>query len=147
MYEFAILLHLLAATIWTGGHLVLAIGILPGVLKNTDLAFIRAFESAYEKVGIPALIIQILTGVWISYSIWPTGEGLLELASPISKLIAVKLSLLLLTVLFAIDARLRIIPNLTSANLYSLAWHIIPVTIFSVLFAAAGVLFRFGYFN
>jgi hypothetical protein len=53
--------------------------------------------------------------------------------------IAVKLMLLLLTAAFAIDARVRIIPRLRSETLPALAWHIIPVTILSVLFVVLGV--------
>ena len=80
------------------------------------------------------------------HTLWPADETLLTLSSLISKLIAVKMALLLLTALFAIDARLRIIPNLTPIRLKSLAWHIIPVTIFLLLFATSGLLYRFGYF-
>ncbi|WP_315980488.1 hypothetical protein [Aliamphritea spongicola] len=43
------LLHVLAATVWTGGHLVLAVGVLPRVLKHSDVAYIKAFESGFEK--------------------------------------------------------------------------------------------------
>jgi hypothetical protein len=46
---------------------------------------------------------------------------------------------------FAIDARLRVIPVLSEKNLSVMAWHIIPVTIFSVLFVVAGVSFRTGW--
>ncbi|MBF3283866.1 copper transporter, partial [Pseudomonas aeruginosa] len=48
-------LHLLGAAIWVGGHLVLALGILPGALRRRDPQAIRAFEQVYERIGIPAL--------------------------------------------------------------------------------------------
>ncbi|MEV1968220.1 hypothetical protein ABZR56_17340, partial [Pseudomonas aeruginosa] len=41
--------------IWVGGHLVLALGILPGALRRRDPQAIRAFEQVYERIGIPAL--------------------------------------------------------------------------------------------
>ncbi len=34
MYATILLLHILGATIWTGGHLVLAVTILPRVLRE-----------------------------------------------------------------------------------------------------------------
>ena len=33
-----LIFHLLAATIWVGGHLVLALGFLPKALKNKDFS-------------------------------------------------------------------------------------------------------------
>ena len=50
------------------------------------------------------------------------------------------------TVAFALDARLRLIPRLSEQNLGALAWHIVPVTIVSVLFVVVGVSFRTGWF-
>jgi putative copper export protein len=144
MYSYILLLHVLAATIWTGGHLVLATTILPRVLKEKSTSDLLRFESGYERIGIPALIIQVATGLWLAHNLMPEIGLWFSVGNPISRLILVKLILLLLTVLFAIDARLRIIPNLTDRNLMSLAYHIIPVTIISVLFVIVGVSFRTG---
>ena len=144
MYKYILLLHVLAATIWTGGHLVLAITILPGALKQRSPSDLLRFESGYERIGIPALIIQVVTGVWLAYNLMPDIGKWFNFDNPISGLIFVKLNLLLLTALFAIDARLRIIPKLTEQNLMSLAYHIIPVTVISVLFVIVGVSFRTG---
>lgn len=65
--------------------------------------------------------------------------------NPLSRLIGFKLILLTITIALAIDARLRIIPKLSEKNLTSLAWHIIPVTVVSVLFVVVGVSFRTGW--
>jgi len=62
----------------------------------------------------------------------------------VSTLIVAKLTLLVLTVALAVDARIRIIPNIASDNLKTLAFHIIPVTIISVLLVIIGVGFRTG---
>ncbi len=144
MYKYILLFHVLAATIWTGGHLVLEIAILPKVLKERSPSDLLRFESAYEKVGIPALIIQVITGVWLAHNVIPDIGMWFNLDNPISRLIIAKLSLLLLTFVFAIDARLRIIPNLTEQKLASLAYHITTITIISVLFVIVGVSFRTG---
>ena len=144
MYSYILLLHVLAATIWTGGHLVLATTILPRVLKEKSTSDLLRFESGYERIGIPALIIQVIIGLWLAHNLMPEIGLWFSVGNPISRLIFVKLILLLLTVLFAIDARLRIIPNLTDRNLMPLAYHIIPVTIISVLFVIVGVSFRTG---
>ena len=100
MYKIIILIHLLAATIWTGGHLILGISILPRAFKESSTQDLLKFESGFEVVGIPALIIQVVTGVYLALN------------------------------------------RITEKNLSSLAYHIVPVTIFSVLLVIVGVSFR-----
>ena len=48
MYGLALLLHILAATIWTGGHIVLSVVVLPKVLRERSPARLLEFESVYE---------------------------------------------------------------------------------------------------
>ena len=62
---FIILFHIIAAAIWTGGHLVLAIGFLPKALKDQDPSIIDFFESSYERIGTPALLFQVITGFYL----------------------------------------------------------------------------------
>jgi len=62
----------------------------------------------------------------------------------VSMLIVAKLTLLVLTVGLAVDARVRIIPKIGSDNLKTLALHIILITIVSVFFVIIGVGFRTG---
>ncbi len=146
MYGVMLLVHVLAATIWTGGHLVLAIAILPRVLRERSPARLLDFESAYERVGIPALFVQVATGLWLAHRMVPEPSRWLSFADPVATLVGVKLLLLATTVGFALDARLRLIPKLSEKNLTALAWHIVPVTIVSVLFVVVGVSFRTGWF-
>lgn len=145
MYGVLLLLHILAATVWTGGHLVLALTVLPRVLKEKSPKELLRFESAYERLGIPALLVQVATGLWLAHRLVPDVGQWLSFGSPISRLIGAKILLLGITVALAADARIRIIPKLSEENLTSLAWHIIPVTIVSVLFVIVGVSFRTGW--
>lgn len=144
MYPTLLALHVLGATVWTGGHLVLALAVLPRALKERSPKTLLAFESGFEKIGIPALLVQVLTGLGLAQRIVRAGEWF-ELATPQARLIVLKLALLAATALLAVDARLRLIPNLTERNLVALAWHVWPVTLLSVLFVIAGVGFRFGW--
>ncbi len=140
-----VFLHILAATVWTGGHLVLSTVVLPKVLKERSPEMLHSFESAYERIGIPALIIQVVTGFWLAYQLLPDVSQWFDLDNPVSRPIAAKIVLLVITILFALDARLRLIPNLSKENLSAMAWHIVPVTVVSVLFVFVGVAFRTGW--
>jgi len=144
MHKYVLLLHVLSATVWTGGHLVLALAVLPRVLKERSTAELLRFESAYEKIGMPALAIQVLTGLWLAYSLVPDFGSWFAADNAVSQLILLKLILLLLTVLVAVDARLRIIPRLSADSLPAMARRIGAVTLLSVLFVVVGVSFRTG---
>lgn len=144
MIFWLLFLHILGAAIWTGGHLVLALGVLPTALRRDDPALIEAFEARYEPVGIVALVAQVVTGAELTRRYFPGFEGLFDLDNPLAVAALAKIALLLLTVSLALDARLRIIPKLGRHNLTALAWHIIPVTILSVAFVYVGLRFRFG---
>jgi uncharacterized membrane protein len=63
VYGLLIVLHVLGATIWTGGHLVLVTGFLPAALRDRDPNVLSQVESRYERVGMPALVVQVITGV------------------------------------------------------------------------------------
>ncbi|RME69718.1 MAG: copper resistance protein CopD [Verrucomicrobia bacterium] len=146
-YGLLLLLHILGATVWTGGHLVLALTVLPRAMRAGDVSELRRFEGGYERIGIPALLVQVVTGVLLAHRMLPSVSAWFQWDRfPAAPLICAKLGLLLLTVLLAADARLRIIPRLTEKELPSLAMHIIPVTVVSVLFVIVGVAFRTGWF-
>lgn len=144
MYSTILLLHLLGATIWTGGHLYLVLSVLPPALKARDPDRILAFESSFEHIGMSALLLQVVTGLWMAFKMQPELANWLTLATPHAKLIMLKVTLLLLTVLTALDVRLRIIPALSPQTLPSLAIRILFVTALSVLFVVAGASFRGG---
>lgn len=144
MYSTIIAIHLIAATIWTGGHIVLFFAVLLPALKTRDPARITAFEEHFEKVGIPALMTLVISGVWMAYQQLPDVAQWFTFSSVTSRTVSVKLSLLLATVALALHARLKIIPNLTENKLNNLAFHISCVTLIAILLAVTGVLHRFG---
>jgi putative copper export protein len=145
MHSALLLIHVLSATIWTGGHLVLAFRILPRVMRNKSPGELLQFESAYETLGMPALLVQIGTGLWMAFDFRPEFASWFRLDDGPSVLIMAKLALLALTGAIAMDARLRIVPHLSEDNLPSMARHIAAVTALSVLFVVVGVSFRTGW--
>ncbi len=134
--------HLLGASVWIGGHLVLALGILPGALRRRDVQAIRNFEQVFEKIGLPALLLQVVTGLWLA-SLWlPHALWLGD--SPQAALIQTKLGLLALTAALGVHARLVLIPRLSAERLPALGWHIALITLSALAFAWVGSGFRFG---
>jgi putative copper export protein len=140
-----LLLHIIAATIWTGGHIYLATRVLPRVLRERSSALLLEVERSYEPLGMSALVVQVITGLWMAHrllspSLW------FELEMAAVQWVWIKLLLLALTIGFALDARFRVLPRLRDENVASMAPHIISVTILGVLFVVAGVAIRTGGF-
>lgn len=144
MFNYLLILHLLGAAIWTGGHLILALVVLPKVLSSRNLDALLQFEGQFEKIGMPALAIQIITGLWMAHRILPNVGMWFAFDNDISVLIGMKLILLLLTAMVAMHARFWVIPHLSANNLNGFAINIILVTLFSVAFVVVGTLFRTG---
>jgi len=136
-------LHVLGACVWAGGHLVLALTVLPRALARGDQRILRGFEEPFERIGIPALVVQVLTGVWLAGQLVPMSRWL-AFGSPLEVRVGVKLVLLALTVGLALHARLRLIPRLDDANLGLLAAHIVAVTTLAVALVVVGVSFQTG---
>jgi uncharacterized membrane protein len=136
-------LHIFGACVWTGGHLVLAVTVLPAALTRRDPRVLRAFEEAFERIGIPALVVQVLTGVWLASQFVPVSRWL-AFGSALEARIGTKLLLLGLTIALALHARLRVIPRLDNSNLGLLAIHIVIVTALAVALVVVGVDFRTG---
>lgn len=144
MLNHVLIAHLLGATIWTGGHLILTLAVLPKVLISRNIETLHQFEQQFEKVGMPALILQIGTGLWMAQRLLPDWHSWFALDNDISKLIALKLALLFTTVLVALHARFRVIPTLREQTLNWFAVHIVTVTLLAVSFVVVGSLFRTG---
>lgn len=129
-------MYILAATIWSGGHLILALRYLPKALKNNDFGIIQLFE----PIGLPSLLVLAATGIYFATQYSPDFFDF-DFSSQYTKHIIIKLGLLLATVLLAMHARLVFIPK---KALKPLAVHIIAVTVLSVLFVFVGFSSRSG---
>ncbi|ATA79383.1 CopD family protein [Capnocytophaga sputigena] len=146
-HHILLVLHLIAATIWVGGHLVLAIGYLPKALKHKDFSYIGNFEKTYEPIGMPSLAVLIITGILMAYDYNAGFSSWFSFATPIERVVSLKLTFLLTTVCFAISAQTRVLPKLRKGQLNKLpemAVHIICVTLIGVLMVILGSLVRIG---
>jgi putative copper export protein len=144
LYRILVALHLLGASVWIGGHLVLATTILPRALHNRDPSIILDFEKGYERIGLPSLLLQVVTGLLLAYHWLPEISAWFTLDSNVSVYVVTKLALLTATLGLALNAQFRVIPNINRDNMHVLASHIILVTIMSIGFLLAGVGIRTG---
>ena len=144
VYRLLVILHLLGATVWVGAHLVLSLVVLPRALRTRDASIVAEFESGYERIGLPALLLQVITGVWLALHWVPDIRTWLAPASLHGWLVLVKLGLLAATLALAAHARFRLVPTLDAGALSTLALHIVGVTLLGVAMLITGVAIRTG---
>ena len=65
--------HVLAASVWVGGQIVLA-GLVPSV-RRTNPEALRTIANAFGRVAWPAFAIAFLTGVWNLLAVDAAGSG------------------------------------------------------------------------
>lgn len=51
LHKWLVILHVLGATIWVGGHLIPSVCFLSGSLHKKGPNIIKAFEQKYETIG------------------------------------------------------------------------------------------------
>jgi len=144
MHQLLLILHLLAVTIWVGGHLILALRFLPKALREKNPLIISDFEKQYEAIGIPALLILVITGVLLAYQYDVPLNKWFSFSNSIENVISTKLLLLFTTLCLAIHARFFIIPKLSKENLNQLALHIYAVTTIAIAMLVLGTFVRVG---
>ncbi|MBV6479174.1 MAG: hypothetical protein HGGPFJEG_01935 [Ignavibacteria bacterium] len=142
MIKIITILHVLGASVWVGGHLILLLRFLPQALREKNPGIILAFEKKYEPIGVPALLLQVITGIILGYHYQ---ISLFSFKNQFDITFNLKLILLLMTILFGVHARFFLIPKLNEKNLNSLAYHILAVTLLSIGFVYLGISFRTGY--
>lgn len=138
--KLVIFTHIIAATIWTGGHLILSLSFLPKALKKNDFTIIEQFEAKFERIGIPALLILVISGIYMAI-VYTTGFFEFDFSDHYTRHVSIKLVLLLFTILLAVHARFVLIPK---RDLKPLSYHIILVTLLAVLFVFVGFSTRTG---
>jgi putative copper export protein len=131
-YYVAPSLHILGATVWAGGHLTLTVTVLPNALRQQRADTVTEFEQRFERIGLPALAVQIVTGLWLAERLLGPPVRWFD-SDPVARAVQVTLGLLALTLGLAIHARFRVIPRLSDETLPTLAWHIRLVTLAAVL--------------
>ena len=142
-------LHVMGACIWVGGHLYLVLKILPQAVREQNTQRILDFEGSFEKLGMSALVVQVLTGLYMAHLFLPDFSNLTDHSNPIAVLVSLKLTWLVLTIITALSAQLLMIPNvkkdINNAKLRNIfIGHTLMVTALAVAFVATGVMFRTG---
>lgn len=143
-HQIYLILHLVAASIWVGGHLFLSIIFLPQAMKMKDATIIKDFKDKFEPLGLPSLLILLITGILMAYDYDVTFTKWFSFSNAIEKIVSIKLILLFSTLVLAVNAQLFVFPKLTSEKLIPAAVQILSVTLIGIAMLIFGSLVRIG---
>lgn len=144
--HFLLIIHLLGATIWVGGHILLSVVILPQVWKEKSVEKLFNFESRYEWFGMPALFLMILTGIRMAYIYNVKLSTWLSFSTPIERVVSLKLCCLIGIFILALSAQFYVLPRLKTdiKKLPLMTFHILTVTTLSIVMLILGSFVRYG---
>lgn len=154
LYKVLVVLHLLGGATWVGGHLALIAAVLPAAILKRDVTSVVDFEQGYGRIGLLALLVQVITGTWLA-SIWLGGwSNIFSPEVPAAHMVLLKLGLLIATFALAGHAYHRILPRLRQeaagdspsepSALGSFALHARITTAIAVLMLIVGAAIRLG---
>lgn len=143
-HQIILIFHLLAATVWVGGHLFLSIRYLPEALKKKEAKVLINFKDKFEPIGLPSLVILLVTGILMAYHYDVTVTKWFSFSNGIEKVVSIKLLLLFISVGMAINAQLFVFPKVKSDNLRPVAFQIITITLIGVAMLVLGSWVRIG---
>ena len=139
-----LLVHVFGAVVWTGGHVVLTLVVLPRARRAGEARIVLEFEEGYERLAVPALLGQIATGIALALRAKPDDVAWSAVTTYPVSLIAVKLALLVGILVLAVHAKRRVLPGLEAGDLGLYALHARTVTALSVALVAIGVCLTTG---
>jgi uncharacterized membrane protein len=143
-HQIILIIHLLAASIWVGGHLFLILRILPATLQQKDISILSDFRLKFGKIGMPSLLILVVTGILLAYDYNVPISDWFSFSNPIEKIISIKLLLLFTSLSLAVHAQKVVFPKLTSNRMLPAIVEIIIVTLIAVSMLILGSLVRVG---
>lgn len=138
--------HILAACVLFGGHLVMSVIVLPRAKRAKDPAYFLAFERPFGRLAIPSLAIQAATGPVLANRFVPPSEWFLW-ENVVQDHIASKLLLLVIMIAMTISMSLRVRPRLLANDpkaFRSAAIHAHTITFLSFLMVMLGVSLNTG---
>ncbi|RKS01242.1 copper resistance protein CopD [Flavobacterium sp. 102] len=144
LHQIILIFHLLAATVWVGGHLFLTIRYLPEALKKKDASILINFKNKFEPVGLPSLVILLFSGIAMAYHYDVTFTQWFSFSNGIEKIVSLKLLLLFISVGMAINAQLFVFPKVKSEHLLPVAVQIVTITFIGVAMLVLGSWVRIG---
>src|SRR5690554_818550 len=91
-HHILLIIHLICAAVWVGGHLFLVLRIIPKALKEKNSSILKNFKNRFEPIGIPALILLLVSGILLAYQYNVKIATWFSFSNAIEKVVSIKRS-------------------------------------------------------
>jgi putative copper export protein len=136
--------HILASTLWTGAYLLLALVLIPNARRSGDIQPILAFERRFDRLGMAALAVLVLSGFWLGFRWLPQTHLWFDVDLALGQTMLAKIVLVFVLVAAWAQARLRLLPVLGIERLAAYRVHVWVSLLCSLALILLGARFRFG---
>ncbi len=143
-HQIILIIHLLAATIWVGGHLILLLRYVPKAIKSNSLEELSVFRKNFEPIGMPSLFILIITGIVMAYDYNVPVNQWFAFDNSIEKIVSIKLMLLFVSLSLAFVTMKFVLPSIHKIAPFLLYFIIFLVTLIAVSMLVLGSFVRIG---
>lgn len=136
-------LHLVAASLWCGGALVLALTILPTLWRREGLTVLPAMLLTLDRINLAALAVLLASGYALAWHWLPDAAGWFQSDLRQADLIQMKWLLLVAAAALAGWARIYLLPVWTPARRLALTVYLLGNVAIGLAMVWLGTRFRY----
>lgn len=136
-------LHLVAASLWFGGVLVLALAVLPTLWRRDGSPTLPAIVLAIDRVNLAALGTLLATGYLLAWHWLPDAASWFQSDLRQADLIQLKWLLLIAAAALAGWARIYLLPTWTPSRRLALTVYVVGNVAIGLAMAWLGTRFRY----
>lgn len=136
-------LHLIAASLWLGGTLLLALTTLPGLWRGAGPERLPGHLLATDRLNLGALAVLLASGYALAWHWLPDAAGWFQSDLRQADLIQLKWLLLIAAAALAGWARIYLLPTWTPSRRLALTVYLVGNLVIGLAMAWLGTRFRY----
>lgn len=136
-------LHLIAAAVWLGGGLLMALATLPGLWRPGGPATLPPTLLVAERLHLGALVVLLLTGYGLAWHWLPDAASWFQSDLRQADLIQLKWLLLIAAAALSGWARIYLLPTWTPARRLALTVYLLGNLLIALAMTWVGTRFRY----
>jgi putative copper export protein len=116
LFSIFLLFHVIGASVWFGGLMVLSCSILPKAKRAEDPGAIVRYFRHFLRIGYPALVVQVLTGPMLATRLIPKMSDWFAWENGTQDHIGSKLIMLPIIVIVSVQMQRKVLPRLEAGE-------------------------------
>lgn len=144
LYKLLVILHILGAATLVGTNLVLLLSVIPKAKKAGDLNIIKGYLTGVGQMGVHALAIQLITGLWLASPMFKGISTAFQMKDVFMTHVGAKVVIMIVLTVLVIVMRRKIAPKLSMETLGGFTATVGLITVLGIFMVALGVGLRTG---